>query len=88
MIQMNQKTEKHLQLNSAINDVSAQLCGDDAPNGAAVNSDKSYGAQSLGVKPGRIQLCQTGAQGLGMKPGCIQIENLISLRGYPFLLWP
>jgi len=41
MIQMNQKTEKPLQLNSAINDVSAQLCGEDAPNGAAVNSDKS-----------------------------------------------
>ena len=38
---MNQKTEKHLQLNSAINDFSAQLCGDDAPNGATVNSDKS-----------------------------------------------
>jgi len=31
MIQMNQKSEKHLQLNFAINDVSAQLCGNDAP---------------------------------------------------------
>ena len=40
----------------------------------------SDGAQSLGVKPSCIQLCQTGAQGLGMKPGCIQIENLVSLR--------
>ncbi|KAL0003187.1 hypothetical protein SO802_016968 [Lithocarpus litseifolius] len=40
-LDLNQKTEKHLQLNPAINDVSAQLCGDDAPNGAAVNSDKS-----------------------------------------------
>jgi len=36
---MNQKIEKPLQLNSAINDVSAKLCGEDAPNGAAVNSD-------------------------------------------------
>ena len=39
----------------------------------------SDGAQSLVVKPGCIQLCQTGAQGLGMKLGCIQIENLVSL---------
>ncbi|KAM4089563.1 hypothetical protein ACB094_07G162600 [Castanea mollissima] len=33
-------TEKIAQLNSAIDDVSAQLQGDDAPNGAAVNSDE------------------------------------------------
>ncbi|GMY08447.1 hypothetical protein FCV25MIE_03686, partial [Fagus crenata] len=33
----NHETEKHLRLNSAIADVSAQLCADDAPNGAAVN---------------------------------------------------
>ena len=33
-------TEKIAQLNSAIDDVSAQLHGDDAPNGAAVNSDE------------------------------------------------
>ncbi|XP_059439559.1 uncharacterized protein LOC132172125 [Corylus avellana] len=33
-------TEKIAQLNSAIDDVSAQLRADDAPNGAAVNSDE------------------------------------------------
>ena len=33
-------TEKIAQLNSAIDDVSAQLHGDDAPNEAAVNSDE------------------------------------------------
>uniref|UniRef100_A0A7N2MUU3 Uncharacterized protein n=1 Tax=Quercus lobata TaxID=97700 RepID=A0A7N2MUU3_QUELO len=33
-------TEKIAQLNSAIDDVSAQLHGDDAPNGVAVNSDE------------------------------------------------
>nr|POF11391.1 hypothetical protein CFP56_55875 [Quercus suber] len=33
-------TEKIAQLNSAIDDVSAQLRGDDAPNGATVNSDE------------------------------------------------
>ena len=33
-------TEKIAQLNSAIDDVSTQLHGDDAPNGAAVNSDE------------------------------------------------
>ncbi|KAK9989981.1 hypothetical protein SO802_024966 [Lithocarpus litseifolius] len=33
-------TEKIAQLNSAIDDVSAQLHGDEAPNGAAVNSDE------------------------------------------------
>ncbi|XP_050255019.1 uncharacterized protein LOC126700895 [Quercus robur] len=33
-------TEKIAQLNSAIDDVFAQLHGDDAPNGAAVNSDE------------------------------------------------
>ena len=33
-------TEKIAQLNLAIDDVSAQLHGDDAPNGAAVNSDE------------------------------------------------
>ena len=33
-------TEKIAQLNSAIDDVSAQLHGDDAPNGATVNSDE------------------------------------------------
>ena len=33
-------TEKIAQLNSAIDDVSAQLHGDDAPNGAAVNSNE------------------------------------------------
>lgn len=32
--------EKIAQLNSAIDDVSAQLHGDDAPNGAAVASDE------------------------------------------------
>uniref|UniRef100_A0A7N2MPB5 Uncharacterized protein n=1 Tax=Quercus lobata TaxID=97700 RepID=A0A7N2MPB5_QUELO len=32
--------EKIAQLNSAIDDVSAQLHGDDAPNGVAVNSDE------------------------------------------------
>ncbi|KAK9269829.1 hypothetical protein L1049_025402 [Liquidambar formosana] len=33
-------TEKIAQLNSAIDDVSAQLRSDDAPNGTAVNSDE------------------------------------------------
>ncbi|XP_057974479.1 uncharacterized protein LOC131162230 [Malania oleifera] len=33
-------TEKIAQLNSAIDDVSAQLRSEDAPNGAAVNSDE------------------------------------------------
>ncbi|XP_023889878.2 uncharacterized protein LOC112001933 [Quercus suber] len=33
-------TEKIAQLNSAIDDVSAHLHGDDAPNGAIVNSDE------------------------------------------------
>ncbi|OMO50962.1 hypothetical protein COLO4_37861 [Corchorus olitorius] len=33
-------TEKIAQLNSAIDDVSAQLRHEDAPNGAAVNSDE------------------------------------------------
>lgn len=33
-------TEKIAQLNSAIDDVSSQLRSDDAPNGAAVNSDE------------------------------------------------
>lgn len=33
-------TEKIAQLNSAIDDVSAQLRADDAPNGTAVNSDE------------------------------------------------
>jgi len=33
-------TDKIAQLNSAIDDVSAQLHADDAPNGAAVNSDE------------------------------------------------
>ncbi|KAB1201991.1 hypothetical protein CJ030_MR8G005373 [Morella rubra] len=33
-------TEKIAQLNSAIDDVSAQLRADDAPNGAAVNTDE------------------------------------------------
>nr|POE62449.1 hypothetical protein CFP56_26380 [Quercus suber] len=32
--------EKIAPLNSAIDDVSAQLHGDDAPNGVAVNSDE------------------------------------------------
>ena len=32
--------EKIAQLNLAIDDVSAQLHGDDTPNGAAVNSDE------------------------------------------------
>ena len=33
-------TEKIAQLNSAIDDVSAQLRSEDAPNGVAVNSDE------------------------------------------------
>lgn len=33
-------TEKIAQLNSAIDDVSAQLRTEDAPNGVAVNSDE------------------------------------------------
>ncbi|GMH18899.1 hypothetical protein Nepgr_020740 [Nepenthes gracilis] len=33
-------TEKIAQLNSAIDDVSAQLCPEDTPNGAVVNWDE------------------------------------------------
>ncbi|KAK7856153.1 hypothetical protein CFP56_025004 [Quercus suber] len=41
-------TEKIAQLNSAIDDVSAHLHGDDAPNGAIVNSDE-VGASMWGL---------------------------------------